>query len=87
MGYEPTKADWDKIWENAGMLKQFAGSGTVVYGIRGRFISTLVKKLLDFWDRHQDTLVPVLSQIAIAALQALAAARPSFESINTPGPE
>jgi hypothetical protein len=86
MEYEPTKADWDALWNHAGMLKNMAGSGNVPNGVRGRWISTLVDRVCAFWEQHKDTLIPWLSQFAIAALEALLSARTNIDSVNGRGP-
>jgi hypothetical protein len=46
----------------------------------------MVDKLVEFWDDHKSTLIPFLTDFAIAALEALVAARSDISSINLPGP-
>ena len=77
---------WDSYFKYAGALKIAGGTAPLASGIRGRFISVLIRRLAEFWERNRDTLIPFLSQIAIAAIEALIAHRQSFENLNTPGP-
>lgn len=60
-----------------------APSGPIV----GRFLSVLAKKAGEFWTRHKATLIPVLTNLAIAALDALVANMASIEAVNNPGPD
>ena len=77
---------WDAIYKAAGALKLQHGTSPLATGIRGRFISVLIDKVIDFWGRHQDTLIPYLSQIAIAALEALVVNQAAYRNLNSPGP-
>jgi len=54
--------------------------------VQGRFISILVDKVCAFWGRHKASLIPFLSQLAIAALEALVAAKSDIDTVNPPGP-
>lgn len=82
-----TRDQWIAIWDVAGAtVAVTAGSGTPGTAVVGRFISTLVEKVVRFWGDHRATLAPVLAQIAIAALDALVQALPEIVSVNTPGP-
>lgn len=81
-----TEEEWIAIWQYAGVLKANAGPGPSPGGVIGRFISVLVNKLCDFWNEHKDTLMPVLSHIAIAALEALVASRAEINLVNQEGP-
>ena len=77
---------WAAFYTAAGAQKALAPSapaGPIV----GRFISVLVKKLSDFWQKHKATLIPVLTQTAIAALDAIVANASSIEVVNLPGPD
>jgi hypothetical protein len=56
-------------------------------GVKGRWIRILVDKLVEFWGRHQATLIPYLSQLAIAALQSLVAAQADIDIVDPPGPQ
>lgn len=80
------KADWDAIWDYAGVLKTSYGVQAPVGGILGRSITFIVDKLVQFWDDHKATLIPFLSQAAIAALQALVAAQADIAVVNQEGP-
>lgn len=60
----------------------------VVSGIRGRFFSTLLKKALEHYNRHQATIDAALSGIAQAAIAALVAELPNIiTALNPPGPQ
>jgi hypothetical protein len=82
-----TSDDWMTIWENAGVLKEAYGTRAVSHGIIGRSISSFAAKLENFWTRHQDTLIPFLTQFAIATLNAVVAAKADINAVNPPGPE
>jgi len=78
---------WMEIFNQAGNKQAIYGSGTPPAGVRGRFVATLARTLVNFWNKHQATLIPVLSQLAIAALEAVAQNIVAIEVVNTPGPE
>lgn len=78
---------WLEIYKQAGNKKAIYGSGTQGVGVRGRFIAVLAEKLVNFWNKHQATLIPFLSQIAIAALEAMAQNLGAIQQVNSPGPE
>lgn len=78
---------WAEIYKQAGVKKDMYDVPTPQFGIRGRFISVLATRLAKFWVRHQDTLIPFLSQLAIAALEAVAQNLPAIQAVNPPGPE
>lgn len=82
-----TDDEWLAILHYARVLQPVPGALTIPNDIRGRWLTVLVDKLLAFWGRHQDTLIPFLTQAAIAALNALLAARSGIDAINPPGPE
>ena len=83
---ELTPAAWSGFYDQALML-QPGPPAAPVHGIRGRFITSLVAKLCKFWGDHQAELIPFLSQLAIAALNALVAAQTDINAVNPPGPE
>ena len=78
---------WLEIYKQAGTKKTMFGSGVPPGGVRGRFIATLARAVVNFWTKHQATLIPALSQLAIAALEALAQNIAAIEVVNAPGPE
>lgn len=77
---------WAAYLAYAGALKEAGGDSPTPGGIKGRFITVLVNKLCEFWEKHKDTLIPALTQVAIAALEALVAQRANINTINQPGP-
>jgi hypothetical protein len=78
---------WMEIYKQAGAKMNMFGSGVPPGGVRGRFVATLARTLVTFWLKHQATLIPVLSQLAIAALEAVAQNIAAIEVVNVPGPE
>lgn len=56
-------------------------------GIKGRWIAFLAKKLVDFWQKHKATLLPYLTNLAIAALDALVAHLGEIQVVDPPGPQ
>lgn len=84
---EITEEQWAAFHTVAGVMQQIAGSGVPPTGpVEGRSITTFAEELARFWDDHKATLIPVLSQLAIAALEALVAALPDILTVNGPGP-
>jgi len=82
-----TEDDWVAIWKAAGIAGKIAGSGNPHNpGLRGRFIASMAKRIVEFWGRHRDTLAPALAQIAVAALDALVMALPEILLANYKGP-
>lgn len=77
---------WVAMFDYAGALKAGATTPAATTGIVGRSITFLVNRVCDFWAAHQATLIPALSQLAIAAFQAMIAARADIDAINPPGP-
>jgi len=77
---------WMAFYTNAGALKALAPSATPE-NVVGRTVTILVHKLVAFWKRHKDKLIPVLSQLAVAALESLAGNEAAIDSINPPGPQ
>jgi len=60
----------------------------VVTGIRGRFFSTLLRKALEHYARHQASIDTALSGVAQAAIAALIAELPNIiTALNPPGPQ
>lgn len=58
-----------------------------VTGIKGRWIVFLATKLCEFWLAHKATLLPYLTNLAIAALDALVAHLAEIATVNLPGPQ
>lgn len=84
---EITAEQWAAFFVVAGVIQEVAGSGVPPGGpVEGRSITDWVERLVQFWNDHRDTLAPVLSQLAIAALEALVAALPDILAVNGPGP-
>lgn len=54
--------------------------------IRGRWIAFLANRLVKFWGEHSSTLTPYLTQLAIAALNAVTAAILDIRAVDPPGP-
>lgn len=80
----------EEIW--AGYLAGAAAAKASVptslaAGIAGRFIAVMSKRLVEFWGKHRATLVPCLTQLAIAALDALAAQLINIITVDPPGPQ
>lgn len=59
----------------------------VAFDVRGRSITYIVVRLVEFWGRHRITLAPYLDAATTAALDALAAAVGAVLAINPPGPD
>ena len=84
----PTDEQWLAFIQYARTVQtSTAIPGPGVHGVRGRFIRVLVDRLVKFWGDHQATLIPFLSQLAIAALQSLVAAQADIDVIDPPGPQ
>ena len=82
-----TEDEWVHFWKVAGTLKAtHAAIPVPANGIRGRWITVLYDRLCKFWNDHKETLIPVLSQFAVATLEALIAARSDVHHVNPPGP-
>jgi len=83
-----TDSEWQAVLDYANLLKASYPdlAAAPPNGTPGRSISELADMLAEFWGRHQDTLIPVLTNLAIAALQALAAALGDIKAANPPGP-
>lgn len=82
----PEEIAWMAIFHAAGVMKSVAGDMPATNGIIGRSITYLVGKLVVFWGRHKARLIPFLTQLAIAALEAVATAKPDIDRVNPPGP-
>lgn len=82
----PEEQQWMAIYTAAGLSAPPGGPSAVPNLVKGRFIAALATKLVLFWGRHKATLIPFLSQIAIAALDAMVAALPAIQSVDPPGP-
>lgn len=82
-----TDAEWLAIMAYARVLQPDSSAAiSSPNDIRGRYIARLVDKLVAFWGRHQSTLIPFLTQGAIAALNALVAAQAGIDAVDPPGP-
>jgi hypothetical protein len=81
-----TEEQWMSIFDYAQTLKVTYGEMPVGNQIKGRFITVLVDRLADFWGRHKQTLIPFMTNLAIAALEAIVAARHDIDLVNPPGP-
>lgn len=81
-----TPEQWMSIFDYAETLKVTYGEMPVGNEIIGRSITYLVNKLADFWGRHKQTLIPFMTNLAIAALEAIVAARADIDLVNPPGP-
>jgi hypothetical protein len=81
----------DELWmsylDYARALKVTYGSEAPTQGIIGRSITRTVDVVAKFWNKHKATLIPFLTNLAIAALEAITAQAASIEGINLPGPE
>lgn len=83
----PTDTEWLAFLERARLEQTAAPTALAIPNqVRGRFISALVKRVCDFWGRHRSILVPLLTQLAVAALDALTAAQSDIARIDPPGP-
>jgi len=57
-------------------------------GIRGRFFATLLRKALEFYERHKATIDAAISSVAVAAIETLVTELPGIiTSLNPPGPQ
>jgi hypothetical protein len=81
-----TPEQWAAFLTTAQLLQPSATPLATPNGVKGRFIRVLVDKLCEFWTTHQATLIPYLTQLAVAALNALVAARTDIDYVDPPGP-
>jgi hypothetical protein len=58
-----------------------------VHGVIGRSITKGVAVVCGLWARHRKTLIPFMTQLAIAALDALLSAQVDINNVNPPGPQ
>lgn len=74
---------------NVARVVQPGTPGSIGIGaqIKGRFIAALANRLVKFWGQHASTLTPFLTQLAIAALNALTAAIGDIKAVDPPGPD
>lgn len=77
---------WQAYYDYAGALKAAADGSLPSTGIVGRSITYLTDKLIVLWGKHKATLIPFLSQLAVAALEAIVANKASIDAVNPPGP-
>jgi hypothetical protein len=61
--------------------------GIPEFDIRGRSITYMILRLVEFWGRHRLTLEPWMNPAVVAALTALADALVEIMTINPPGPD
>jgi hypothetical protein len=79
---------WAALYTTAGLQKAHGATPpSIISGIKGRWITVLVNRLCEFWGKHKATLIPVLSQLAIAALDAVVSAQADIQEVNPPGPQ
>ena len=81
-----SEEDWGVFIKNANVQKAMVVAPGTGNQIKGRFIKILADKLIEFWERHKNTLIPFLTNLAIAALDALASAQNDIGSVDPPGP-
>lgn len=81
-----TPEQWTDIFNYAEVLKVTYGERPVGNQIIGRSITVLVDALVGFWGRHKATLIPFMTNLAIAALEALVAAKADIDLVNPIGP-
>lgn len=77
---------WLAIYDHATVSKATAGDRPFANQIPGRAITYIVHKLNIFWGRHKARLIPFMTNLAIAALEAMVTAEPDIQAINPPGP-
>lgn len=77
---------WQAYYDYAKALKSAMGTTAPAGNIKGRFLAVLVNKVVKFWEKHKATIVPFLTNLAIAALEALAAQATAIGTIDPPGP-
>lgn len=82
-----TAEQWAAIYTVAGLASGVVGAAIPAPpGTEGRSITDIVEALVAFWGAHRDTLAPVMTQLAVAALDALISALPDILAVNSPGP-
>lgn len=59
----------------------------VDFDVRGRSITYLILKLVEFWGRHKVTLAPVIDAGVAAALDSLLTSLIDAMAVNPPGPD
>lgn len=59
----------------------------VDFDVRGRSITYLILKLVEFWGRHKVTLAPVIDAGVAAALDSLLTSLLDGMAVNPPGPD
>lgn len=82
----PEELAWLAIYQHAALIKATAGDMPATNQIAGRAITYIVHKLTIFWGNHKARLLPFLTNLAIAALEAMVTAEPDIQRINPPGP-
>lgn len=81
-----TTDEWQAFLTRAKLDQPLDTPTAPINGVRGRFIAMLATRLAKFWGEHRATLVPVLTQLAIAALDALVSALADIQRVDPPGP-
>jgi len=81
-----TPEQWAAFLTIAELEHTAAGDRPDENQIIGRSITDRVDDLVQFWGRHKATLLPFLSTLGIAALNALVAAQTEIDQVNPPGP-
>lgn len=59
----------------------------VDFDVRGRSITYLILKLVEFWGRHKVTLNAVMDTAVAAALDQLVTSLVDAMAVNPPGPD
>jgi hypothetical protein len=81
----------EEIWSGylVGAQAQLAAAApaSVASGIVGRSIVKMVAVLTRFWQAHKATLIPHLTSLAIAALDAVASQAANIATVDPPGPQ
>ncbi|HKH21942.1 MAG TPA: hypothetical protein VKB53_13935 [Gammaproteobacteria bacterium] len=77
-------------WESYLVIAQASQPLTVVPipigPIAGRFLRQLVRHAVHLYAAHRGTIIVALTQVTIAALDALVAHVADFDNLNPPGP-
>ena len=77
---------WLAIYDAATTAKAVAGDMPATNEIIGRSITYIVHKLTQFWGAHKARLIPFITNLGIAALEAVVTAEPDIQRVNPPGP-
>jgi hypothetical protein len=84
----PTVQDeWDAYLTIAQISQPLSTVPIPLGPIAGRFLSVLIRHAMRIYNAHRATIVTALTQVTIAALDALAAHLADFDNLNPPGPD